>query len=167
MLIFEENAVLGDVDELRACLDRFGRERLDLLMLHTYGNMLDHCTETAKDGRLIAKTPRGAIYALAWPLYSAKAYVIRPCFAKHLVNLLRSRIDNIHLDILLTMEAMHPSNTRRAFRGAVYSSSELYGNPIISVTGKTKQRIAHEEPIPNTYLLRGFMDRVLRFIGLV
>ena len=170
MLVFEENSELRDEAELAECLEVFRRAQLDFLMLHTWGPFPDVCRRGAQSRALdvaatIASTAGGgAVRRLTWPHMSTKAYAISPRFAAHLVALLRSRIDNLHIDWLLCGEALAPSNRARPFRAALYRAPAR-DNGIVRVIRKPYAGIRHDTPLPNmnvaTHVLQSALGALL------
>ena len=146
-LIFEENAHLGNVDELHACIRVFHAKKLDVCMLHQYGLHQDNC-DSSPPPQAIASTAHGTVMRMHTPAISAKAYLLSPRFAAHMLRLTQSRIDNVHVDWALYGEAMYPSGRAVPFRGAYYAPRGLV-NVMISTGSKHYPGIQHEPPRRN------------------
>jgi hypothetical protein len=164
MLVLEENAALVNIDELRECAQRFDECDLDLLMLHQHQFLPDTCSgdAAARDGKRLARTSHGGLFALMWPSLSAKGYLISPALAAHLLRVNDSRIDNLHVDSMLGMETLRPSNRVAPFRGAIYRAR---ASPIITVVGKSYKGITHESVSNNGGILH-FLQRVLNLFAM-
>ena len=122
LLVLEDNCKILDFAELEECRSIFAKKEMHFLLCHTTGRLSETCPkpvlETSK--HVIEFTSKSKVMALVGPDMSTKCYLISPIFAQHMLALMESRIDNLHIDAWLTLEASYLYGAFKLGQAGIY-----------------------------------------------
>ena len=163
LLILEDNASIVDWSELEECRDAFLHHGMHFLQCHAKDakSMLP-CRHRAKNApSVLFRTSNSVVLASVWPMLSLKCYMISPFFARHMLTLMESRIENIHIDWWVTLEASHVYGT------LPFGASGFYQGDICRRKKLKTRRINHSPVVSGNALVPHILKFVSDFVPFI
>ena len=111
-IVMEDNALVTDIEEFNECCRIFMEMCMIFLTCHRNTTDMNEIFKTPCPNRLLVdraptlrRTQKASISAIREPITSAKCYMTKPEFSQHMLSITQNRYENLHVDVMMTLEA--------------------------------------------------------------